>query len=467
MAKINTMMDMGKRSMMNSQTALQTVAHNIANKTTEGFSRQRVEIQTAPSISEGRLQMGMGARAAQVTRTNNPYLDRQLQMESGVLGFHNGQSESLSKVENIFNEQANKGLNQYMSDFYNAFRELSNNPESSTTRSIVLESAEALTKDFKRVSNSLEHVQKDIDMQVRQNVQEINKMTQEVAVMNEKIASIEIQGTPANDERDRRDVLIKKIQEKVDVKVADGDNGMISLSTAGNALLVSGMSSIELKTKSAGNGQPTEIYYENGKMVPFDITSRIKGGSLGGIIDVRDKTIPDMRQKIDSLAQTFADEVNQAHLAGFDRNGQPGLELFKIEEGQGGAAANIAVNDVVASDVMKVAAAGRPGASGDNTVANVISSLQFKENMEGSTMDDFYNSQVGRIGVLTARANKSKETQEHVVEQVNTLRESVSGVSLDEEATKMVEYQKAFEASARLIKVADEMFDTVLSLKRM
>jgi flagellar hook-associated protein 1 FlgK len=467
MAKINSMMDMGKRSMMNSQTALQTVAHNIANKTTEGFSRQRVEIVTAPSISEGRLQVGSGARAASITRVNNPYLDRQLQQETGILGFHNGQSESLAKVENIFNEQTNKGLNQYMTDFYNAFRELANNPESTTTRSIVVESAEALAKDFQRVDESLHHVQKDIDLQVKQNVHEINTMTAEVAKLNEKIASIEMQGNPANDERDRRDLLIKKLQEKIDVHVADGDNGMVSLSTAGNALLVSGIDALDLTARAQPGTQRTQIYYENGKMVPFDITARIKGGNLGGILDVRDKIVPDMQDKIDSLATTFTNEVNAAHVRGFDRSGKMGGVFFEIQEGEGGAASNMRLSEDIASDVTRVAAAARPGAPGDNGVANVISSLQFKENIDGSTMDDFYNAQVGRIGILASRANRAKETQAHVVEQVNTLRESVSGVSLDEEATKMIEYQKAFEASARLIKTADEMFETVLNLKRM
>ncbi len=467
MAKINTMMDMGRRSMMNSQTALQTVGHNIANKTTEGFSRQRVDIVTAPSVSEGRLQMGNGARAASVTRVNNPYLDKQLQIETGTLGYHTAQSDSLAKVENIFNEQTNKGLNQYMIDFYNAFRELSNNPESSTTRSIVVEASQALAKDFQRVDTQLNHVQKDIDLQVKQTVQEINTMTMEVAKLNEKIASIEIQGNPANDERDRRDLLIKKLQEKIDVHTADGDNGMVSLSTAGNALLVSGLDAVELKSQVDPRTEHTEIFFQNGRSVPFNITDRIRGGSLGGILEVRDKIVPDMQDKIDTLAQTFANEVNAAHVRGFDRNGKMGTVLFVIGSGEGGAAANIQLNQEVASDVTRIAAAAKAGAPGDNGVANVISSLQFKENIDGSTMDDYYNAQVGRIGIMSARSNRSRETQEHVVQQVNTLRESVSGVSLDEEATRMIEYQKAFEASARLIRTADEMFETVLNLKRM
>jgi flagellar hook-associated protein 1 len=466
MGKIHSMMDIGKRTMMNSQSSLQTTAHNIANKTTEGYSRQRVDLVTAPPITEGNLQMGMGARAATVSRTNNPFLDKQLQIETGIMGFHQGQADSMSRVEQIFNEQNNKGLNQYITDFFNGFRELSNNPESQTSRVIVREAADAVAKDFKRVNTQLESAQKEVDVQVLQTITEINKMTKELASLNQKIAHIEIQGQTANDERDRRDVLIKNLNERIDVKVAEGDNGMVSVATAGNALLVSGLESIDLKTHFDMATKRNHVYFEPGS-ISFDITDRIKGGTLGGTLDIRDKFIPDVRSQMDRLAETFANEVNKVHTRGFDRSSRQGLEFFKFDKTAGGASAKITVNQDILDDINRIAAAAKPGAVGDNTVANVISMIQFHENMDGTTMDDFYNSQVGRVGVIAQRAVKAKESQGNILQQVNTLRESVSGVSLDEEATKMIEFQKAFDASARLIRTADEMFDTVLSLKRM
>jgi flagellar hook-associated protein 1 len=466
--KIHSMLDIGKRSMMNSQTTLQTVAHNIANKTTEGYSRQRVDQVTAQPITEGNLQLGMGARAASVSRTNNPFLDRQLQIETGIMGFHEAQADTMTRVEQIFNEQTNKGLNQYMSDFYNAFRELSNNPESSTTRVMAREAGQALVNDFHRVNTNLEQVQRELDKDTDSQIQEINKMTKEVADLNSRISSIEIQGNPANDERDRRDVLVKHIQEKIDVKVADGDNGMISLSTAGNALLVSGYDANQLKVGLDSATHRTHVYFQpTPHGTPFDITDRIKGGHLGGNLDIRDKLLPDLKDKIDNLAETFSNEVNAAHVRGFDRNGHQGGLFFEIAKGDGGAAINIKVNDEILEDATRIAASAKPGAVGDNTVANVISMLQFKENMDGSTMDNYYSAQVGRVGVVANGAIKAKDTQENILKQVNSLRESVSGVSLDEETTKLIEHQKAFEASARVIKTADEMFDTILNLKRL
>lgn len=470
MAKIHSMMDIGKRSMMNSQTALQTVSHNIANKTTEGYSRQRVDQVTAPPVIEGRLQLGMGARAAQINRVSNPFLDRQVANAAGKMGFMDAQAESLGRVEQVFNEQQNKTLNTYISDFFNSFRELSNNPESTTVRTIVKESGEALAKDFTRVDSSLSQIQKDIDFQVVNKVEEINKMTSEIAALNKQIADVEVQGIPANDQRDRRDLLVKKMTEQLDIKVADGDNGMINVSTAGNALLVTGFDHISLKTFTNGKDR-TEVYARISDSHPdIPITNRIKGGALGGLLAVRDGTIVELRDKMDGLAYTIADEVNRAHSLGYDRMNRKGLEFFDNMNGSvEGASQRLRVNNAIATDVNRVASAAQPNAPGDNTVASVISRIQYKEIMDdrNSTIDDYYNSQVGRIGVIANQANRTRESQDNILKQLENLRESVSGVSLDEEAAKMIEFQKAFEASARIIRTADEMFDTVLNLKRL
>lgn len=470
MAKIHSMMDIGKRAMMNSQTALQTTSHNIANKATEGYSRQRVELQTAVPIVEGNLLLGMGSRAAGVTRTNNPFLEKQIQKETGYLGMQQGREAALNRTQEVFNEQANKGLNQYITDFFNGFRELSNNPESITSRTLVRESADALVKDFRRVDSQLTDIQKDVDSRVHIEVDEVNKMVKEVADLNRQVAETEIQGIPANDQRDRRDLLLKKINEKIDIHYAEGDNGIVSISTAGNALLVSRFDAYQLQTQKNPENERVEVYFRpNEGTPPFRITDRIKGGSIGGALSVRDQTIPDFKDKMDMLAYKIADQVNQAHIEGFDRNGKQGGVFFDIEGGIAGAAKSIAVNEEISEDVSRIAAAARTNAIADNTVANVIAQIQYKEVMDGdtATIDDFYNAQTGRIGALAQRAIKSRESQANALAQLSNIRESISGVSLDEETTNMIEFQRAFDASARVIKTADEMFDTVLNLKRL
>ncbi|NQZ00381.1 MAG: flagellar hook-associated protein FlgK, partial [Bdellovibrionales bacterium] len=147
-----------------------------------------------------------------------------------------------------------------------------------------------------------------------------------------------------------------------------------------------------------------------------------------------------------------------------------GVAFFKFSTAEGASVAStLEVNQDIKEDVGKIAAAGAPGSPGDNRIANILSSVQYKKTLEDGTftVDDFYSSVVGQVGVETQRATSANETQIDAHKQLENIRESISGVSLDEEATKMIEFQKTFDASARLIKTADEMMDTVLNLKRL
>ncbi len=475
MSRIWSMMDVGRRSLANSQTALQTTAHNIANKSTEGYSRQRVDMVTNESVGEGRLRIGMGARASQVNRTNNEYLEKQLEHEGNQLGYQTSKSEMLGRVEQVYNEQVNKGLNHSLGNFFNSFRELSNNPESLATRTQVKESAEYLAKDFNRVNGQLKEIQNDADFRIGLKVEEINQSTREIAQLNQKIQTIELNGTPANDERDRRDLLVKQLGEKVSIKSAESKDGMLAISVAGTGVLVSGHSQRDLVTASTPGrdnkreGNVDIFYKSTDHSTPVNITKQIKGGELGGLLEVRDSVVNDFIGGMDQLAAKVTEEVNMAHVQGYDRNGQTGNLFFADNYSVDGAAENMKLSEAVSNDVGRIAAGAQPDAAGDNRMANVLSGLQYKGVFDGgkTTLDDHYNALVGKIGIEAQRANSAAESQGDIVGQLKNLRESISGVSIDEEMTKMIEFQKAFDASARMVRTADEMMDTVLNLKRM
>ncbi len=246
MARIWSMMDVGRRSMMNSQTALQTTAHNVANKSTEGYSRQRVDLVTNEPIGEGKLRTGMGSRAGTVSRTSNQFLEKQLEREGNLSSYYTAKQEMLSRVENVYNEQVNKGLNHSLGNYFNSWRELSNNPESLATRTQVKESADILSKDFQTVHRQLTSIQADADYRIAAKVSEINGLTKEIAGLNEKIQMVEASGPAANDERDRRDVLLKQLSQKINIRYAESTDGQLTITAGNTAVLVSGYSSRDL-----------------------------------------------------------------------------------------------------------------------------------------------------------------------------------------------------------------------------
>jgi flagellar hook-associated protein 1 FlgK len=474
MSKIHSMMDIGKRSMMNSQTALQTSGHNIANKSTEGFSRQRVEIQTNLPIGNGKTRYGMGSKTAAVTRVNNSFLERQIGNERSLAGFYGGKAEAMARVEQVYNEQQNKGLNQFVADFFSSVQEMANNPESLATRTQVRETADFLTKDFKRVHSQLTDITRDLDQQIVSQLEEVNSMAKEVANLNEKIQQVELSGGHANDERDRRELLVKQIGDRINIRWAEGKDSTVTITAGNSAVLVAGYDAKRLEAKGTpetdtkGEGSVDIFYINNERAAPVAVTSQFVGGKIGGLLDVRDKVVTELLTDLDKMAYSFAANLNEVHRQGFDVYNRTNLDFFELPQNLRHASANMKVSNSILEDVGRIATGGQMASAGDNRVALKMARLQQDKVMGGeSTLDEFYNSVVGKVGIQAKRAETSSDSQRDIVKQLANIRESISGVSLDEEATKLIEYQKSFDASARLIRTADEMFDTVLNLKRM
>lgn len=471
MAKIHGLLDLGRRGMAVSQSALSTTSHNIANRSTDGFSRQRVDVSTSPAVGEGNKRIGTGSQLSAISRSNNPWLEKQIEREGSNLAFLEGRSGALQRLESTFNEQTVKGLNNAMTEFFNSFRELANNPESLTTRTIVRDNANALVKGFKEMDRQIASVTDELNSVVDAGVKEANAYSKEIANLNDKIKSIEITGAVANDERDRRDLLVKKLSEKLDISYAeDAKTGMINVTAGKTGVLVAGTSCNELKTTNNQFNQTQVMFETSAGGTRVDITDQFKRGALGGAIELRDGMVAGLRDDLADLSYNIANEVNKAHVEGFDRYSKQGVNFFDLPQDGSFDIENLKLNDVINTDVGRIAAAARPNAPADNTTANVIHSLQFKAIMGPErtfTFDNFYNSKVGEVGIMSQKSQASFESQKNILDQIKNVREGVSGVSLDEEAQKMIEFQKSYEASARVIRMADEMFDTILSLKRL
>ncbi|AGH94791.1 flagellar hook-associated protein FlgK [Pseudobdellovibrio exovorus] len=471
MAKIHGLLDVGRRGMAVSQAALNTTSHNIANKSTEGYSRQRVETQTSPAVDAGNQRIGTGASLKSINRTNNPWLEKQLEREGSNLAFLEGRSGALNRLESAFNEQTVKGLSGSMSDFFNSFRELANNPESLTARTVVRDKAAALVQTFQDVDRQIESVNSELNNTIETGINEVNTYSKEIAKLNEKIQSIEVAGNSANDERDRRDLLVKKLSEKLDISYAeDTKSGMINITSGKTGILVAGTSSASLKVGKDAAGQIAVLYPMSEKGTQVNITEQFKRGSMGGALELRDGSVSEIRAQLADLAYNLAAEVNEAHSEGYDRYSQKGMQFFSLPQDGSFDLSSLRVNEQISNDVGRIAAGAKPNAPGDNTTANVIHSLQFKHVMGADrtfTFDNFFNSKVGEIGTMNQTARANLESQKNIHDQLKNVRESISGVSLDEEAQKMIEFQKSYEASARVIRMADEMFETVLSLKRL
>ncbi|MBK23916.1 MAG: flagellar hook-associated protein FlgK [Halobacteriovorax sp.] len=484
-------LNIGITGLHTSKKSLETTSHNIANVNTEGYSKQRVHQSTNSPISKGGLVQGSGVRINKIARDHDKFVEKRLNSNISSEQFFRHRTEQLEQVENIFNEIDQDGLNKVLNKFFNSFRELSNNPENETIRSVVRDNASLVVKDFHRIKETLDGLVDGINGKIKGEVSEINEITRRVAHLNKKIATLEVVKNETGDLRDQRDELIRELSKSFKIHTYQDEKGRYVVSAVNVGTLVTGTNTAELaagpvSADSSKSGMPgaMEVYFKNRPSGP--ITNKFKSGRVSSLINVRNQDIKDLYDKVDLIAHELVQTVNAVHRRGYvnrkvelDANGNPplsdskgpttGLDFFKsIESGVKGAAAMIDLSDDVKNDLSNISTALAPNAPGDNRVAVAISKIQHERILGGgvATLEESYLSSIGNLGLQTRKANLDHEQAEGLKALTENIKQRVSGVSLDEEAANMVRFQQVYEANAKVMQTADEMMKTIMSIKR-
>ena len=461
MSNVFGILNTGRTALLTQQKAIDVTGHNIANVNTDGYSRQRVNMETNEPYSSQPGQTGTGVRAAEIQRIYDRFLGAQINNENQNLGNWETQKGVLERVEIIFDESSGYGLNQAMSEFWNAWQDLANNPSDYAGRAALLAKSETMTATFNNICSNLEQIQTDIDTSIMGTVKEINSIAERIAGLNQKIALTEVGGQNANDYRDSRDLLLNELSLMINIDSFENSDGKITVLVAGGRPLVENISSWNLSTQPDVDSDFQDIAWTDSDGNLVDITDSISGGKLKGWLEARDVTIPDYLSKLDNLAEGIITEVNDLHKAGLGLNdvSVAGRNFFA-----GTTATNMAVD---VDDVNNIAAAGSfDGLPGGNSNAIEIANLQnaLKMNSDTATFDDYYNSLVSDVGSGVQKATVNFDHQSSMVTHLDNYRESVSGVSLDEEMVNLIKFQHGYNAAARLISVADELLDRVISM---
>ncbi len=449
-------LDIGKRALMTYRLAMNITGHNVANANTPGFSRQRPILTTTLPIDFRPGQLGTGVKVDEIQRMRDQFLDLQVRGETSSVGQWEERQKFLGEVETIFNEPSESSLNNALSEFWNSWQDLANDPENMATRVSVREKGQLLCNTFHRLRSKLRRVQEDINQSIKGRVEEINSLAQRIAKLNGKIVRIEIRGENANDLRDQRDLLIDQLSKIADVSTVELADGSVTVSIAGNSL-VERVNTVALGTsvRSSTYGTVFDVTYGKSERV-LNFTD----GELKGLMDLRDEVIPQYLEDLDTLASTLITRVNSLHSAGYGLDGTTtGQDFFS-----GSDASDIGIDQAIQGDVSLIAAStdGSPG-NGSNALAISDLANQLTMNGNSASFGDFYQSMMGGLGVLSQEASQNYTNNFLLLTQLENHRQSVSGVSLDEEMANMINYQHSFEAAARIISTVDEMMNTIIN----
>lgn len=484
------LLGIGRSGLNASKKSLEVTGHNLANVNTEGYSRQRVMQTASTPIASGGAIQGTGARIEGIRRYNDEFIDKRLGTALSNNKFYEARAENLEQVESIFNELESDGLNQLLNKFFNSFRELANQPENETIRSVVRDTSNLVVHDFKRIRSTLDNQAHNIDRKIQGSVKEVNQLLHHVADLNGKITTLETAQGESGDLRDQRDTALRTLAEQFKIHTYSDEKNRFIVTAQGIGTLVTGLHVQELGTitnnkNNSSNGMNGSVEIVLKDRPSQTITNLFKGGSLASIVKVRNDDVQKLQKEVDDIAFQFINSVNRIHRQGFVNrpistgpDGNPvsvdtkglttGLDFFKQPLTNDEAALHIDLSDPIKEDLSNIAAGLNPNAPGDNRIAIAISKLQ-NERLSGDgsvTLEERYLQTIGTIGLETGKARLDAEQSTGILAQANSLRERLTGVSIDEETANMVRFQNAYQASAKIMQTADEMFKTVLEIKR-
>ncbi|ALS24483.1 MULTISPECIES: flagellar hook-associated protein FlgK [Paenibacillus] len=502
-------LETAKRSLFTQQAALQTTGHNIANANTAGYSRQVVNMNASRPIEAVGMtrsnvpgQLGTGVEFGSITRIRENFLDNQFRNENKSFGSWSVRQDTLEKLEKIINEPSDTGIRTVIDNFWKAWSDLSKDPENTDGRKIVRENALALADAFNATSKQLNDLSADLTENINVKVSQINTIASTISNLNKEIQRVEGIGDNANDLRDQRDLLTDELSKIVNIQVVDTDQGYTI--TMGNTAIVAG------GTPSVMTSDILNQAFASGDL---------NGGEVYGMIVSRDQYVASYISELDTIANTLVNgkitvtipkdsvlpegtvlngvtysgsnrtltsdltvEVNGfngLHKLGYNL-GNPsfGVPFFDENSGQPVTAATFKVNSAIVDNPNLIATSMRTigtGANekvviGNNTAALLLSQVRDAKfsfgtgaNASMATVDDYFRSVVGQVGVQTKEAQRQATNQKILVDQVESRRQSVSGVSLDEEMSNMIKFQHAYNAAARAMTTFDETLDKVIN----
>lgn len=453
MSSISEIMNTALSALTTQQAAINITNSNIANVNTDGYSRRQVAIECTEYA---------GVQASDAKRVCDTFLLKQIVSETQDLGKWEAEAKYLESVEAVFDESEGSGLSESMSEFWNAWQDLVNDPSGSTERSTLASVADTLTQTFNSIRSDLSDIQEGIDDDIVTTVSTINRIVEQIADLNQKIARANADGQDTNTFQDSLDSLVTELSSLIDISSYENKNGQICIQTANGKPLVEGTTTWSLSTEINSTTGLQDVIWVDSDGNSYVITDDISGGKLGGCLEIRDERIPAWQDQLDELAAALMNEVNALQTGGYDINGGSGVAFFT-----GTGASDMAVNTDILDDPGTIAASSSAdGAPGDGSNASAIAELQNRLLFDSGTSNfsDFYATLVSEVGTAIQSAQAGYESRSDMVEFCTNQRESVSGVSLDEETAKLIVYQNAYEAAAKVISVLDELMETILDM---
>ncbi len=451
---VGSILNTALRSMQATQLSIAVSSNNIANAQTPGYSRQR--LITRPAQGEGDGSTGTGIDVVRVESVRNQLIDTRLKQETAKKSQHETLSGALSDIEVLFNESNESGFLPVLTKFFNSFHALSADPSSTIYREEIRTNAQSMADSFKNRGESLRSIQSMTNAAIADDVARANDLIAQIATVTVSIKEHGAESS-SNELHDQRSILVRELSKLMEVRELEAGTDY-HLTTSSNRLLALNGTAMPLTTEPSDDSGL--LIVRSGQA---DITNELGPGQIKANLELRDRYLPKYMAALDTLAYDIVTNVNAIHSAAYDLNAITGINFFTPPDSSEGAPRLMTLSEDVAGDPGKIAAA--TDAAGLNNLAAIdMGNLLHNAVFTGGSVTDQYGNLVSTVGSDVLNAASSLRQHEALEFQLENRRSAISGVSIDEETVQMLGFQRAYEASARLVRTVDEMLQTLLAM---
>lgn len=449
--------DIGRRALQANQLGIAITGHNIANVNTPGYTRQSVQLSASPV-------KGVTIEGVRAFRDN--LIENRLQTETAINARLNARREALTPVEAALTETDAEGggINAAMSRFFGSWRDLEAKPDSVPLRAVVAEQGAQLGAAFRSTATRLSGARQDTVAALQNTADDANRLAARVAQLNTQIGIAEGGKVSSAELRDERAGVARELSDLVGTRSVENPDGSLTLTLGDGQPLVIGAHAAKLDI----NGENLIEGTGNELSITVDGQSTfVADGKARGLIDALTE-IDKQTSALDNLAAALHSRVNNLHGSGANLDGEAGAPFFAVPANSAPVtAANLEVNPDLRRNPRLVVASPQSSTNAPNiagSIADLLNSASSTINNRTQSFAAAFSNIVGETGASLRATDDALATQGIILQQVTAQRDAASGVSLDEEAINLLQYQKAYEAAARFIKIADEMTQTIISL---
>jgi flagellar hook-associated protein 1 FlgK len=434
------------------QEALDVTSNNIANSSNTSYSRQKVILQSATPTATANYIWGNGVSLADIQRVRDTLTDSQIRTNNASYSYNSQLSTELDNVQSLFTEPSTNGLSTVASAFFTSWQNLATSPDSVTLRNNVIQSAQSLSDKVKTINDGIASVKKDTISELNDKLNTLNTDLKQIQNLNTQITASSASGQSANDLMDTRDGLINDISKLTTVSVTNDSTGAAVVSIGG--VLAVDRTTANQFTASEYKGKL--IVTSTGNSAPVNLT----GGEINAVTDVYNTYIPNYQTSLDNYVNRLMTSVNTLHSTGYSitNSTQSGANFFDSYTN-----GTLNINKDLVSDPNKIAVSS-DGTSGNGDIATNIAAIANQKDTSGNTLTDNYSALISKIGSDTQYATNQADSYNTLLTSLNNQKSSYSGVSLDEEMTNVIQYQRSYEACAKVISTANAMLQTLIGM---